>query len=96
MKQRIGEIVSKLTLEEKVSLLVGASGMDTAAIERLGIKAVSFCDGPHGVRIDPFHTGALGAAYIGGLQDNGVGACAKHYAINNQETDVLPLNKRIQ
>lgn len=44
---------------------------------------------------DPILTGVLGAAYINGLQDKGVGACAKHYAVNNQETDRLYTNSEI-
>jgi beta-glucosidase len=34
---------------------------------------------------DPFLAGALGAAYVEGLQGEGVGASLKHYAANNQE-----------
>lgn len=34
---------------------------------------------------DPFLAGALGAAYVAGLQAEGVGASLKHYAANNQE-----------
>lgn len=36
---------------------------------------------------DPFLTGAMGVGYVKGLQDQGVAACPKHYAANNQETD---------
>lgn len=35
---------------------------------------------------DPFLAGELGVAYVRGLQREGVGACVKHYACNNQET----------
>lgn len=34
---------------------------------------------------DPYLAGALGAAYVGGLQGEGIGASLKHYAVNNQE-----------
>ena len=34
---------------------------------------------------DPFLAGRLGAAYVEGLQSEGIGASLKHYAANNQE-----------
>ncbi|HXH36489.1 MAG TPA: glycoside hydrolase family 3 C-terminal domain-containing protein [Plantibacter sp.] len=36
---------------------------------------------------DPELTGSLAAAYISGLQDNGVAATPKHYVANDSETD---------
>ncbi|MBW6498174.1 MAG: glycoside hydrolase family 3 protein, partial [Bacteroidales bacterium] len=36
---------------------------------------------------DPFLTAIMGTGYVQGLQDQGVAACPKHFAANNQETD---------
>ena len=48
----IENILNELTLEEKVSLLEGKTGKESAEIPRLGIKAKVMVDGPHGVRTE--------------------------------------------
>ncbi|MBP5312483.1 MAG: glycoside hydrolase family 3 C-terminal domain-containing protein [Clostridia bacterium] len=36
---------------------------------------------------DPYVTGIIAAAYTSGVQSRGIGVSAKHYALNNQESD---------
>ena len=50
MDTRIKDLIEKMTLEEKISMLAGADLWHTAAIERLGIPAIKMTDGPHGNR----------------------------------------------
>ena len=47
----IEKILSEMTFEEKVHLITGTNSMDTYAIERLGVPALTMADGPHGVRL---------------------------------------------
>ena len=47
---KIREIISKMTLEEKASMCSGADFWHTKAVERLGIPASMVSDGPHGLR----------------------------------------------
>ena len=163
MSASVKELVSKMTLEEKAMLVVGAgkarrvpgAAGETRGIERLGIPSIVTADGPQGVRIegdgkpypatafpsaivlastwnpevvekvgkamgeeakeygvdillapgmnihrnplcgrifeyyseDPILTGEIASAFVKGVQSQGVGACLKHFAANNQETN---------
>ena len=147
------ELVSQMTLDEKISLI---SGVDcdytgyTAAVERLGITPIRMADGPQGVRTkdgstfypaniltaatwnremayaegaglgidcrarginmilgpavnmyrsplagrgfeymgeDPYLASEIALGFINGVQEQGVMACIKHFACNNQEWD---------
>ena len=48
--EKIVELVSQLTLEEKAGLTSGKDNWFTKAVERLGVPAVRTSDGPHGLR----------------------------------------------
>jgi beta-glucosidase len=183
----IDEVVKAMTLEEKASLLIGATSQaetsgamvgatkklvagaagTTTAIPRLGIPATVLTDGPAGVRIDPTRKGetktyyatgfpigtalactwntplveqvgkAIGnevleygcdvilgpgmnihrnplcgrnfeyysedpilcgkiaAAYVRGVQSQGVGTSIKHFAVNSQETNRTGVDERV-
>jgi len=173
-KDNIDEILAAMTLQEKVTLLVGgtanpvpgAAGV-TRAVERLGIPQTVLSDGPAGVRInptregdgntyyatgfpvgtalastwdtalveevtaamgnevleygidvllapgmnihrsvlcgrnfeyfseDPLLSGKMAAAYVRGIQSQGVGTSVKHFAANNQETNRSENDARI-
>ena len=49
-KAHADELVSQMTLEEKVALMAGASFWETVPIPRLGIPAMKVSDGPNGAR----------------------------------------------
>lgn len=44
---------------------------------------------------DPFVTAVMAAAVVSGIQGEGVAACIKHFAVNNQETDRLSVSAEV-
>src|SRR4051812_20616029 len=64
---KIENLLSEMTLEEKVSLLAGADNWHTVAIDRLGIPSLKVTDGPNGARGDAFVGGVPAAAFPAGI-----------------------------
>ena len=161
IEQRIDDLLPRLTLDEKLSIIHAQSKFSSAGVPRLGIPTFWTDDGPHGVRPDvlwdeweqagatndscvafpaltclaatwnpamarsygvalgeearyrgkdmilgpgvniyrtplngrnfeymgedPYLASAMVAPYVIGLQSQGVAACVKHYALNNNE-----------
>jgi beta-glucosidase len=50
MKEKIEELLTQMTIEEKVSMLAGSTMWYTTPVERLGIPAIKVTDGPYGAR----------------------------------------------
>lgn len=51
MKNRIDDIINKMTLEEKAQFLTGMDDVHTKGFEKYGIEPKTLVDGPHGVRL---------------------------------------------
>ena len=49
VEQRVQDLLGRMTLQEKVSVLRGAGWMESAAVERLGIPSIKMADGPMGI-----------------------------------------------
>jgi beta-glucosidase len=50
VEKRVTDLLGRMTLEEKASILAGSGWMESMPIERLGIPAIKIADGPMGVR----------------------------------------------
>jgi beta-glucosidase len=48
--QRVQDLLKRMTLEEKATMLAGSGWMESASIQRLGIPSIKMADGPMGVR----------------------------------------------
>ena len=45
---------------------------------------------------DPYHSGKMATAYINGIQNNGAGACIKHYVCNDQEFERNSISSEVE
>ncbi|MDR2267236.1 MAG: glycoside hydrolase family 3 C-terminal domain-containing protein [Christensenellaceae bacterium] len=78
LMRRIGNALAEEALEQGVSVLLGP-GVNIKRSPLCGRNFEYFSE-------DPLLAGELGAAYIIGLQELGIGGCIKHYAVNSQES----------
>lgn len=74
---KTGEMIAKECLHHGTNILL-APGINIKRYVLCGRNFEYFSE-------DPYLTGALAAEYVNGLENNGVGACVKHYACNSQE-----------
>ena len=82
------------TWDKEMSMLYGTSIGEEARYRKKDIllgPGVNICRTPYNGRNfeymgeDPFLSGKMVVPYVQGVQQNGVAACVKHYAVNNQE-----------
>ncbi len=45
---------------------------------------------------DPYLSGKMATAYIRGIQDNGTGACIKHFVCNDQEFERMSISSKVE
>jgi beta-glucosidase len=79
--RRVGAAIGEEALAQDVHVVLGP-GINIKRSPLCGRNFEYFSE-------DPLVSGVLGAALVEGIQSQGVGACVKHYAANNQETDRL-------
>jgi len=78
---------------EKVAEEMAAYGVDVILGPNVDIQRDPLCGrGYECYSEDPFLVGQIAAAFIKGVQSKGVAACAKHFAVNNQETNRNRIN----
>lgn len=73
----LGKTLGKEARKEEVNIVLGPA---------INIKRSPLCGRNFEYfSEDPYLTGILGMEYVKGLQSENVGACVKHFAVNNQE-----------
>lgn len=85
--RHLGQILGEECQAEHVGMLLGP-GVNLKRSPICGRNFEYFSE-------DPYLAGKLAASYIKGIQENGVAACVKHFAANNQETCRMSASSRM-
>ena len=85
--EELGTCLGKECQAEHVGMLLGP-GVNMKRSPLCGRNFEYFSE-------DPYLAGELAASYVKSLQKEGVAACVKHFACNNQETDRMSGDSRV-
>jgi beta-glucosidase len=87
LAEEVGSLLGEECQAENVALILGPG----ANIKRSPLCGRNF----EYYSEDPLLSGEMAAAHIRGVQSKGVGACLKHFAVNNQETRRMTVDAQV-